>query len=292
MDTPDSNKSTTGRTAPLFLRGSLGALHWIAPGAAASIARTLYFRPVRTRPLPAQTQVIAHGAESWLEDEGERVAVRTWGQGAPVALVHGWSGQMGQLTPFVEPLLAQGHQVIAFDWPGHGASQGSSSNLFRASRILRELQRRSGSFAGVIAHSFGAVAVLHACAHGLKADRLVFHAPVARIDRYVDEFARAFNFSLSERTAFVEASERWLQGSFGDVEPMFLAPRVAAPVHIIHSEDDREVEMRDVLRLAATLEASVTRRVALGHRRSLKDADAIDETLRFLAAGATSRKSA
>ncbi len=284
MDTPDTRNSTTGRTAPLPLRAGLSALHRVAPSWAGELARQLYFRPLRMKPTAAQAEVLAQGKDLTLSDEADRVVGRAWGTGAPVVLVHGWSGQMGQLTPFVQPLVAAGFQAIAFDWPGHGLSEGRSSNLFRASRILQVIEAQVGPFAGVIAHSFGSVAVMHAVAHGLRVERLVFHAPVARVDRYVDEFSRAFRFSLAQRTAFVEASERWLQGSFGDVEPMFLARRVRRPVHVIHSEDDREVDVGDVLALASALEASVTRRLGLGHRRSLKDPEAIAESIAQLIA--------
>lgn len=43
------------------------------------------------------------------------LALTTWGEaGRPLALLmHGWGGHRGQLTPFVEPLLAAGWRVAA-----------------------------------------------------------------------------------------------------------------------------------------------------------------------------------
>lgn len=44
-------------------------------------------------------------------------------QGVPIVLVHGASGNLGDMVESLMPRLAERHQVIAFDRPGHGWSE-------------------------------------------------------------------------------------------------------------------------------------------------------------------------
>ncbi len=44
-------------------------------------------------------------------------------QGAPIVLVHGASGNLGDMVASIMPALAKHHRVIAFDRPGHGWSE-------------------------------------------------------------------------------------------------------------------------------------------------------------------------
>lgn len=280
-----AKKSTTGRTAaPFFLRSTMTAIGLVAPPLAARFARTLYFRPQRLRARPAEREVLSRGTRFTLDDVGTQVTGRSWGTGPVIALVHGWSGHLGQMTPLVEPLTSAGFKVVGFDWPGHGDSAGDASSLLHASRVLSSLQQLFGPFHGVVAHSFGAAATIVASTRGLEAGRLVFHAPVARLDGYINQYSTAFGFSSRQRTAFVDACEAWLEAPFAKFEPISLAPKVERPALVIHSDDDREVELADVEVLSRALGAELHTKTSLGHRKSLRDADCIRETVEFLTA--------
>jgi alpha-beta hydrolase superfamily lysophospholipase len=277
--------STTGRLSiPFPIRSALAALGVVAPPVHAKVARTLYFRPQRLKARQAEREVLARGTRFFLEDEGEQVIARSWGRGPVVALMHGWSGHLGQLTPLVEPLVARGFQVVGFDWPGHGESLGQTSSLLHASRVLRALQRVVGPFHGVVAHSFGAAATVYAASLGLDVRRLAFFAPVARLDRYVNEYSSAFRFTDRQRADFVRECETWLNAPFSAFEPMTVAATLApTPALLLHSEDDREVALDDVRGLAAALEAELRVKQRLGHRKLLRDEGCVAEAVAFVA---------
>ena len=65
--------------------------------------------------MPATTTV--DGRPVTYRDEGD-------GPGAPLLLVHGWTGSKEDFDPVVTPLADQ-RRVLAVDLPGHGGSQGS-----------------------------------------------------------------------------------------------------------------------------------------------------------------------
>lgn len=263
----------------------MAALGVVAPPLAARLARTLYFRPNRLSARQAEREVLGKGTRFVVEDDGVQVVGRSWGRGPVIALVHGWSGHLGQLTPFVEPLVERGYQVVGFDWPGHGDSHGDVSSLLHAARVLKALQQLFGPFHAVIAHSFGAAATVYATSTGLQVGRLALHAPVARLDRYIDAYSSALGLSAQRRADFISSCEAWLKQPFSSFEPLEAARKVKAPTLVLHSADDREVALEDGAQLSGALEGTLLTKEGLGHRKLLRDPECVAETVAFLSEG-------
>lgn len=99
-------KSTIGRLrpvpAPPWLRAGMRMASTVAPGAAALLARKLFFTPRRARLRDAEREVLARGEIFSLEVGGQTVVGRVWGQGPTVLLAHGWGGHSGQMTAFAD----------------------------------------------------------------------------------------------------------------------------------------------------------------------------------------------
>ena len=108
--------------------------------------------------------------------------VWSWGEGPTVLLVHGWNGRATQLGAFVEPLLARGYRVVAFDAIGHGESAGKQSSLPEFANCIRQIADELGGVYAIVAHSLGGAATTFALAYGLRAERLVYvsHPPPIR----------------------------------------------------------------------------------------------------------------
>lgn len=282
-------KSTTGhkQLAPRWVRSGLQAFDFVAPTLAQRVVQRLYFKPGRLRVTPEQRAILERGDRFELDVGGIAVAGRQWGRGPrSVWLVHGWGGHLGQMTALVEPLVAQGFRVIGFDWPGHGASGGDLSSLLHALRALQHLERFVGPPSAVVAHSFGAAATLLAVGSGLACERIVLLAPVARLKPYVERFTLALGMSEARQRAFIERAEAWLEAPFADFEPLRFTPSLSVPVLVLHSRDDREVELSEGELLAATWGAGAQLVVkdGLGHRRLLRDSGCIDAAVQFLGA--------
>ncbi len=286
MAQPDGQKSTTGRiVAPLPIRSAMAALGVVAPPLAARLARTLYFRPNRLSARQAERDVLTRGTRFVVEDDGVQVVGRSWGRGPVIILVHGWSGHLGQLTPFVDPLVERGFQVVGFDWPGHGDSHGDVSSLLHAARVLKAMQELFGPFHAVLAHSFGAAATVYATSTGLQVGRLALHAPVARLDRYIEAYSSALGLSAQRRADFISSCEAWLEQPFSSFEPLEAARKVKVPTLVLHSADDREVALEDGAQLATALEGTLLTKEGLGHRKLLRDPSCVAETVVFLSEG-------
>jgi len=98
-----------------------------------------------------------------------RLTLYRWGSsGKKVWLLHGWGGSPFDFRHMIHALVAAGYEVIAFDAPAHGASQGKKTNLVQWMHVLEQLLQRSGEVHGVIGHSLG----------GLNAALTLVHKPV------------------------------------------------------------------------------------------------------------------
>lgn len=111
-------------------------------------------RRPRVQPVPR-----SEGARERVMVEGVPIAFRRMGRGPAVALIHGASSNLSDMTFRLAPALAARHTVFAFDRPGHGESgwpaRGGES-LSAQARLLRGALERAGvGRAYVIGHSYG-----------------------------------------------------------------------------------------------------------------------------------------
>src|SRR4051812_13781124 len=189
---PSAEKSTIGRLrpipAPSWLRTGMRMASALAPGAAARVARKLFFTPMRARVRDEERAVLARGELFSLAVGGQRVVGRAWGEGPTVLLVHGWGGHSGQMTSLVDPAMAAGFRAVALDLPGHGESAGSVSSLIHFASALVRAAALFRPVRGVVAHSFGAAASTYAISSGLAVERAVFFAPPAGFESFWARF--------------------------------------------------------------------------------------------------------
>jgi pimeloyl-ACP methyl ester carboxylesterase len=269
-----SKKSTNVRTVVFeLLRDGIQGLERLSPTLAAAGAEGLFLTPWRPHRPSREQALLGRATPLPLSVHGETIAAWSWGQGAPIALVHGWQGRGTQLGAFIEPLVERGHRVIAFDVRAHGDSPGRQATLLEFRDALIAAASVVGPLRGVIAHSFGAAGVWCALASGVSVDRLVLIAPVARLEGGIRRFAEGM-LGLERATAdrVIDRVERRTDSPLPLVEPLEIAPKVEADALIIHDRGDREVSFSDGELLAAACKrAKLLPTEGLGHARVLSD---------------------
>jgi pimeloyl-ACP methyl ester carboxylesterase len=273
--------------APSGLRKAFSAVSGVSPRLAAWAAERLWFTPPRPKISKEARSVLGRGTRFPLEIDGRQVAAWSFGSGRPVALMHGWGGYAGQLSPFVDPLVAAGFQVIAFDALAHGASPGSRtgvrlSTFFDFAGGLAALQRKAGPLHAVVAHSGGAIATGIALRDQLQVERLVLLAPMTRPRQYAALFSQALGLDA-------RVSEKWQARALNRIgltwdELDVTGPSTPRrPAHVLHSRDDKEVPFADGEALAASWPGATLVPVAgLGHRRILRDPEVVKRSVEFL----------
>ena len=214
------------------------------------------------------------------------IATYRWGKSDKRALLlHGWSGRGLQLGAFVEPLLAKGYEVVAFDAPGHGKTPGKSSSIFRMNEALQAVVRHVGPAELVITHSFGALLLAYALRHAdFHTSRAVCISSPTTPLFLIERFCAVMQVNEASRRAFM----RKVESTFGEkVWERLSADKSVRDFHIpaliVHDEDDHDVPVylgRQLAEAWPGAQLHLTR--GLGHRRILRNRALIKTIMEFI----------
>ena len=134
-----------------------------------------------------------------------------WGSGKyKVLLTHGWGSKAAD---FMDIIIALNHipdiQVIAFDAPGNGSSEGELSNLLLFADAVKAIAFAYGNPDVLIGHSLGAMANIKAAEElGCTPALLVSITPLVRLK---ENFEASMTFAEVEKpaqTAFLQSFEQ------------------------------------------------------------------------------------
>ncbi|CAN5892532.1 alpha/beta fold hydrolase [soil metagenome] len=299
LQPPSSLKNRTtvrSKRAVRLARAALQAAYVLSEDLGTTLAERLftspkrYARPDRERPLLARgtqfTVDVNLRSPRW---GGARAPVSCWrwGIGPTVLLVHGWEGRGAQLGPFVEPLVAAGLSVVAFDAPAHGDSPGSRFYLTDFADTVIDVAANVGPLHGIVAHSFGCAAVLLAHARGaVEATRTVFIAPNILIPESVVQFTRTLGLDDDERALFEAQLAEHAGVPVDDLRLDRLVGARDSALTVIHDRNDREVPFYGSEALVAAWPGShLFPTDGLGHRRILREPAVIDEVVASVRVG-------
>lgn len=313
---PPAQKSTTDRifqsVGAAAIRSAFRLAERVSPAFGARWGEALWFTPPRNRrrraapPLtgtPFETAVRwdtaapAAAGDALVSDlprghvPSGRVVGETWGDGPAVYLLHGWGGHRGQLRALVDPLVAAGYRVIAFDTPSHGASSPGPSGrrqatLLEAADALAAAVAAGGPAHGVVAHSAGCMATAFAMQAGLAVPRVAFIAPMAEFAPIVPVFAEQLGMGERVLARTIARVEQRVRRPLAAFDVGLLAPRLAASgaqLLLAHDRDDPEIPWSGSKAIAAAWPgARLISTSGLGHRRILRDPDVITEVTAFM----------
>jgi pimeloyl-ACP methyl ester carboxylesterase len=267
----EKEKSTNVRVqmaAPSWLRICFSLASRVAPGLTSALTAHLFRRTRRSRPRAGERDVLQSAVPSRIAG----MQVWSWSEGPTVLLVHGWNGRATQLGSMVEPLVARGYRVVAFDALGHGDSGGSQSSLPELASCVRQVVEELGGVYAVIAHSLGGAATTFALAYGMEVERAVFISPPADPREFLKIFGTALGINDAVRMRVKQRVERRLGVRMEEMQAYAIAPTMQIPLLVIHDRDDKEVPVdvgRGIAEAWPGAELVVTE--GLGHQRILRD---------------------
>jgi pimeloyl-ACP methyl ester carboxylesterase len=281
--TATMERTTTARlfAAPVPVRLTYRLLDRVAPAISARWAENVWMtlpKPRGTiRPLDTGTPFRAP------------VAGRVWGHGPTVYLVHGWAGYQEQFAPFIDPLVAAGHRVVAFDMPSHGRSPAGrfgprSSSIPEFADTLAAVAATHGTPYAIVAHSMGAIATAVALRAGLRADRLVLLAPMAHPAFLADQLGAALGFGERTHRRVIARIERRVGAPMSHFDvPAMGRNGAMAPTLLMHDRDDRSTPVQHASAIAdAWPGADLHITTGLGHTRLLRDPDVVARAVTFV----------
>jgi pimeloyl-ACP methyl ester carboxylesterase len=203
-----------------------------------------------------------------------------------VLILHGFESTCLKFDRYIQPLIRKGYEVLAFDAPAHGMSEGRQITLPLYISMLKKIQELYGPIDRYMAHSFGGLALTLFLEQqpSVPSTRMVLIAPATETVTAIDSFFRLLHLDEKIRKAF---DELILQKSGFPASHFSIAralPGVAATVLWIHDEDDELTPLSDALRIKEKqlphLQFSITK--GLGHRKIYRDNQVAKQIIDFL----------
>lgn len=272
------------------VRAAMRAACAVAPERTSRLVERLWFTPPRARITPDAAAFLDSATPLSLTVGTTRIAAYAWGAGPLALVMHGWGSHAAHLRRVIETLVGAGMRVIAFDAPGHGRSGDSEwgprqANFREMARVLIALAHEHGPVRALVAHSGGCTASALALRRGLVAERVVWFAPMGDPTDYAARYQRALALSDEVMLRFRTRSTHRLGFPWSDLAMVSLPQVVRTPpALVVHDRDDIETFASDGAAIAASWPGSrLLRTTGLGHRGVLRDAQALDAMVGFVA---------
>ena len=250
-----------------------------SPRMTARLVEKLFFTPVSYVPSADERWWLAQGEPFHVRVHGRRICGWRWGAGPGVLLVHGWSGRGIQLHRYIDPLVRAGRTAVAIDGPAHGESEGRRTSYFEFTDVVRTLIAPEGGLGvrGIVAHSFGAAAVVNALAQEKAALRTVLLAPALRLRKTLIEALERHGIPPRIYEKIIADYETRFGYSLTRDDPHRRLGDLRSPVLVVHDRHDpviAHVESEALCGGFGQLTLKITS--GLGHRRIMTDAEVVE----------------
>ncbi len=203
-----------------------------------------------------------------------------------VLLIHGFESSVKTFDRYIIPFIKKGYEVIAFDAPAHGRSEGKQIILPLYITMLEKIFEQFGPINRFISHSFGGLALAHfleKMPNGAFA-KAVFIAPATETTTAIDSFFKFLDLPVEIRTAFDQHII-----DKGGVAPSYFSvhraiKNITSKILWIHDEDDQLTPIKDVLKVKQEnhLHVEYLITTGLGHHKIIRDNNVIRRISEFL----------
>lgn len=212
-----------------------------------------------------------------------------WNKDQPnkVLILHGFGSAAQNFGHYVTALVDKNYQVLAFDAPAHGNSEGSTINAMQYSQVIEEVNNLYGPINGFLAHSLGGLALSLAMENipTTESTKVVFIAPATETVTAIDE---AFKFLHIDDKGIRQEFDAIIQEISGHSTDWFSIKRAIknnkASILWVHDEDDDITPIKDALAVKETGQKNIRFIITkgLGHRKIYRDIAIQKEVLQFL----------
>ncbi len=269
------------------IRRKLQLLASVSPRKAAEKAFTLFCTPKRkaVKGIPA---IEDKGTTCSLKAGGHTIFGYRWNHPAKrkVLIAHGFQSSLKNFEGFVTPLVNKGYEVVAFDAPAHGQSEGKEIVLPLYIKTLAVIYENYGPFDAYIGHSLGGLAIAHfleTIPHD-RSVKVVFIAPATEITTIMDRFFRILHLNAKVRQAFNELSTEKTGISPENASIRRAMHNIHATVLWLHDIADDITLYSDVERVRSDNFHNINfvTTQGLGHRKIYRDQHTVEQIIDFL----------
>ncbi|MBZ9627999.1 alpha/beta hydrolase [Psychroflexus sp. CAK1W] len=278
-----ASKKLVKKYLPKIIGLRLNSLFLIKPEKAVFKAYELFSSPRKGQIKPEQEIFLNKAKTTSIEYNSNKIQTYHWkGEGKTVILIHGWDSNTHRWKDLIKDLQKENYNIIAFDAPAHGYSEGKLLNVLMYSKCLnRMLKLYRTEF--VIGHSVGAMAIVYnqylkqssfvekLVLLGAPSEMSAIMSDYKRILRLSDKFMRALEAYFKEKFDY----------NFSEFSIAGFAKNIEKEALIIHDEFDRVASVEAAKAIHKNLKHSRLK-ITEGAGHSLNKDEIRKEILNFL----------
>lgn len=201
-------------------------------------------------------------------------------------IVHGFESSVRNFDRYIGPFIKKGYEVVGFDAPAHGRSEGKRITLPQYIQMLEEIDSKYGPFNRFLAHSFGGLALSHLLEKKESSvqTKSVLIAPATETTTAIESFLRFLDLNEEIEKEF----HKYMLKKSG-VHPSYYSVKRALssfkdPILWFHDENDEITPLKDALQVKdldyPNIEFEITQ--GLGHRRIYRENKVVKKIIDFL----------
>jgi pimeloyl-ACP methyl ester carboxylesterase len=278
------NKTNKDPIPLILMRLAFKTLPPLLPTMMGRYAYNLWITPARTK-VPEAEQIAAKKAKaSFITVDGLKIRVWSWGQGPTVLFIHGWGGRGTQISSYIEALNQAGFNVMSFDMPAHGQSDGKQSNAFEIANVLNAIIKQIDDLHSVMTHSFGGIIFGVYYNPTLTLKNIIMFCPPSDLKTAFNQFSDTLQLPQSIQDFIVKK----LKADFGSdvfekVSLLNNGAKIRQPVLVVHDKQDDVVPFQDGKAVDKILaHGTLYETTELGHRKVLFDKVVVEHVLQYL----------
>lgn len=271
-----------------YIRVKFKLLTIVSKRLAAEKAFDLFCTPlIQTE--PRTPPIFTKGEALQFELNGLKVNGFRWNQVRPhkILILHGFGSAAHNFHNYIAPLITKDYEVIAFDAPAHGNSEGDRINAVQYSEMIEKVDELFGPINGYIAHSFAGIALSLAMekSNHQEDTRIVFIAPATETTTAIEG---AFKMLKINNTQVRDLFHKIIFEKSGHPTEWFSIKRamnnIKATVLWIHDELDDVTPLDDALKVKSANFPNIRFLITngLGHKKIYRDNNIRNEVIDFL----------
>jgi esterase/lipase len=208
-------------------------------------------------------------------------------QAKKVLILHGFGSAAHKFEDYATLLVAKGFEVLAFDAPAHGNSEGDTTNAIEYSEMIKQVMEKFGPIEHFIAHSFGGISLslaLEQVSH-TENTKIAFIAPATETTSAVDG---AFKMLKLKDETVRDEFEKIIVKLTGKNVAWFSMSRamhnIKASILWVHDEDDDITPWADALKVKQDNHPNIKFVVTkeLGHNKIYHDDGVKKQVIDFM----------
>jgi pimeloyl-ACP methyl ester carboxylesterase len=275
-----------------YYKTKLNTIGMVSPRKAAEAAFTIFCTPFAGK-LPKKVPPAFHKAERLsIEVNGLTIRGFRWlpekSNGKKILIVHGFRSYSYKFEKYIPLFKKEGFEVVAFDAPAHGASDGKLINAYIYKKAIKAIESQYGPFYGLMGHSLGGLAASLAFEELPRREnkKLVLIAP-AETERAIRNFFMILPVDEKVKKAFTSLINEITDKPLSYYSVGRAVKNLSSPVLWVHDQHDTICLFEDVKPLLSLDLPHVTFHITeqLGHNNIYKDDKVCKGIVQFFTQG-------